>query len=132
MRHHGRLDRIDPHPARIAGAVGIQEIAIGGAAPGQELATAEFGLAPPPHPLGNQDAFILRDRSPNVEQELIMRVITHGTLEKLDATAALGEFVDEEHLMHIVTGQTIWGRDAVPVQRRPTRPGPATDPDRDA
>lgn len=32
--HHGRFDRVDPYPTRVAGAVGIQEIAIGGSAPG--------------------------------------------------------------------------------------------------
>ena len=40
-----------------------------------------------------------------------MRVITHRTIQKLHAAAALTAFVDEEQLMHIVPGQTIWGRD---------------------
>ncbi len=40
-----------------------------------------------------------------------MRVSTHRTIQKLNAASALSEFVDEEQLMHIVTGQTIWGRD---------------------
>lgn len=39
-----------------------------------------------------------------------MRVITHRTIQKLNAASALTEFVDEEQLMHIVTGQTIRGR----------------------
>jgi hypothetical protein len=26
-----------------------------------------------------------------------MGVVTHGTLDKLDPTAALGEFIDQEH-----------------------------------
>ena len=36
-----------------------------------------------------------------------MRIITHGPLDKLDTTAALGAFVDQEHLMHIVTRSAI-------------------------
>src|SRR5262245_41285624 len=40
-----------------------------------------------------------------------MRVITHGTLDKLDPTAALGEFIDQKHLMHIIAGQAIGGGD---------------------
>jgi hypothetical protein len=33
-----------------------------------------------------------------------MWIITHGPLDKLDTTATLGEFVDQEHLMDIVPG----------------------------
>jgi len=33
-----------------------------------------------------------------------MGIVTHGTLDKLDPTAALGEFIDQEHLMHIIAG----------------------------
>jgi len=36
-----------------------------------------------------------------------MRIITHGPLDKLDTTAPLGEFVDQEHLMYIVPCQAI-------------------------
>ena len=31
-----------------------------------------------------------------------MRIITHGPLDKLDTAATLGEFIDQEHLRHIV------------------------------
>jgi len=31
-----------------------------------------------------------------------MGVITHRPLDELDSTAALGEFIDQEHLMHII------------------------------
>jgi hypothetical protein len=122
--HHGRLDRSAPHPARVAGAVGIQERTRGGSAPWQELSTAACGLAPPPHPLRNQDAFIRRDRPPHVEQELIMRGITHRTIQQLNAASALTACVDEEPLMHGVTGQTIWGRDAHLCKGRPSGPVP--------
>jgi hypothetical protein len=40
-----------------------------------------------------------------------MRIITHGPLDKLDATATLGEFIDQEHLMDIVARSTIRGGD---------------------
>src|SRR5580765_8472641 len=36
-----------------------------------------------------------------------MRIITHGPLDKLDTTATLGEFVDQEHLMHRVPCEAI-------------------------
>jgi hypothetical protein len=36
-----------------------------------------------------------------------MRVITHRALDKFDPTATLGEFIDQEHLMHIApSGRT--------------------------
>jgi hypothetical protein len=42
-----------------------------------------------------------------LQEQLIMGVVTHGTLDKLDPTAALGEFIDQEHLMHIIAGEAI-------------------------
>ena len=36
-----------------------------------------------------------------------MRIITHGALDKLDTAATLGEFIDQEHLMHIVPCEAI-------------------------
>lgn len=38
-----------------------------------------------------------------------MRILAHRAIQKLDLTAALGELVEEEHLMDIVTGQAIRG-----------------------
>ena len=39
-----------------------------------------------------------------------MRSITHGPLDKLDTAATLGEFIDQEHLMHIVPCSAIGRR----------------------
>jgi|SRR5215475_2334517 len=55
-----------------------------------------------------------------------MRIITHWPLDKLDPTAALGEFVDQEHLMHIIAGQAIWGGDQDAVKGRHGGPIPET------
>jgi hypothetical protein len=101
--HHGSLDWVKTYSAGIARAVGIEQRAIGRSSPREKLATAQFGLAPSAHALGNQDPLILGHGGADLSQELIMRIITHGPLDKLDATATLGEFVDQEHLMHIVT-----------------------------
>jgi hypothetical protein len=40
-----------------------------------------------------------------------MRIITHRPLDKLNATATLGEFINREHLMDIVARSTIRGSD---------------------
>jgi hypothetical protein len=36
-----------------------------------------------------------------------VRILTHRPLQELDLTAPLGEFIDEEHLMDIVTRQPV-------------------------
>ncbi len=68
---------------------------------------APFGLAPSSPALGHQGPLVLGHGGADLSKQLIMRIITHGPLDKLDATASLGEFVDQEHLMHIVTREAI-------------------------
>jgi len=53
-----------------------------------------------------------------------MGVITPRTIQKLDVASARTEFVDEEQWMHVVPGQTIWGRDAHLGQGRQSGPVP--------
>jgi len=64
-------------------------------------------LASSSHALGKQGPLVLGHGGADLSQQLIMRIITHGPLDKLDATASLGEFVDQEHLMHLVTREAI-------------------------
>src|SRR5215467_16217613 len=40
-----------------------------------------------------------------------MWIVIHRTLDTLDPTATLGEFIDQEHLMDVVAGQAIGGCD---------------------
>jgi hypothetical protein len=75
------------------------------------LATAELGLATAAHSLGDQGAFVLRHSAANLEEQVVMWIIIHGAIDKLNPTAALGEFVDQKHLVDIVTGQAIRGGD---------------------
>jgi len=102
VRHHGSLDRVKTHSAGIAWAVGIKQRAIGRSSPRKKLATAQFGLAPSAHTLGNQGPLVLGHGGADWSKQLIMGIITHGPLDTLDTTATLGAFVDQEHLMHIV------------------------------
>jgi hypothetical protein len=100
------------------------------------LPTAQFGLAATSHSVSDEGAFILSHRASDLEQELIVRILTHRPVQELDLTAPLGEFVDEEHLMDIVTCQPVGsghehqvkggqGR-AIPqpIQTRPVEFGP--------
>jgi hypothetical protein len=42
-----------------------------------------------------------------LEKQLIVRIITHGTINTLHPTAPLVEFIDQEHLMDIMASQAI-------------------------
>jgi hypothetical protein len=66
-------------------------------------------LTPPTHALSNEGPLVLGDGRTDLQEQLIMRGITHGPLDKLNTTAALGEFIDQEHLMHLGTRQAIRG-----------------------
>jgi hypothetical protein len=68
------------------------------------LTTAPLRLAATSHPVGDQGAFILGHGTPDLEPELIVRLLTHGPVQERDLTASLGEFLDEEDLMDIVAG----------------------------
>jgi hypothetical protein len=101
------------------------------------LATAPCGLPATPQPIGHQGALRRRHRPPALEHALIMGVLTHGTLQKLDLTAPLGQFIEQQHVMDIVAGQPIRSRHHDPftggqrgtipqaVQARPVALGPA-------
>jgi len=96
-------------PARITGSVRIEQVTRGGSGPGEQLATAQLGLAPPAPPLGNARACILRPGRPALSQQLLMRISPHGTLDQFDPPPPLGECIDQAHLGYIVTRSTIRG-----------------------
>jgi hypothetical protein len=60
-----------------------------------------------PHPVGDQDSFVLCHGAADLQQQLVVGVIAHGVFQKADLTPHFGQFVDEQHLMHIVAGQPV-------------------------
>jgi hypothetical protein len=108
--HHGRWHGVKTHAAGIARAVGIEPRALRRSSPREKLTTAPFGLAPASHALGNQGPLVLGHGGADVSKQLIMRISTPGPLDTRDATASLGAFVDQEHLLHIVTRAAIGRR----------------------
>ena len=50
-------------------------------------------------------------------QQLIMRIIAHGPIQKLPLTPVLGQLFEEHHLMDIVTCQSIRGGEEDPRER---------------
>jgi len=61
-------------------------------------------LATTPHPFGNQTALVLRNGTTNLQEKLIVGVITHRAIQKFNATAAALQLIDQQHLMHVLTG----------------------------
>ena len=107
MLHHGSLDWVKTHAAGIARAVGIKQRALGRSSPREKRATAQCGVAPSAQALGHQGPLVLGHGGADVSQSLSMRIIPPGPLDNLDATATLGEFVDQEHRRHRVTREAI-------------------------
>ena len=77
--------RINLQRGRRARSFGVGAIAEGRPGPGQELPRADLRLAPPAHPLGDEGALVLGHRAADLQEELVMRALTHRT-------------VDEQHL----------------------------------
>jgi len=88
----------------------ISAIAIGWRSPGEQGACAVFLQAPSPRPIRDQVALVFGDRSADLQQQLIVRILAHWSLDELDEAAAFFQFLDQEHLVNILAGQSIWGR----------------------
>jgi len=61
------------------------------------------------HAFGDQAAFIFGYRSTDLDQQLIMRMVTRRLIEKLDLASTSLKFFHEEHLVDVVAGQAIRG-----------------------
>jgi hypothetical protein len=44
-----------------------------------------------------------------VSQQLIVRILAHWSLNKLNKAATFFQFLNQEHLMNILPGESIWG-----------------------
>jgi hypothetical protein len=84
--------RVEAQAGGIARMLGIKVVAKGCAAPWQELACPQGGQAPATHPVTDQRALVLGDRPANLQQQLVVRILTHRPLHKLDGAAMGLEF----------------------------------------
>ena len=82
--HNFGLAWIHPHPARITRPFRIQDVAIGSHCPWQQGTITILGSATPSHPIGDQIAFVLGHCTANLQQQLVMRIVTHRTFQELD------------------------------------------------
>ena len=82
LAHDSRLGLLDANTRRIARAVWIHPVAERRSGPRQHQSRLQLALAATPHPLGNQRALILRDRAADLQQQLVVRILAHGAVEK--------------------------------------------------
>ena len=115
LRHARRLDRINTEAARVAGRLGIQEVALGSDRPRQEVAPTELGMPATSQAIGHERPCGLRHRPPQLQQKLIVRILTHRALQERHLTPPLGACIAQQHLLDIVAGQAIWGGDEDPL-----------------
>ena len=95
------MDRLQAHATGSPRTFRIEQIAVVGTAPRQQLATAQLGLATSPHPVSNQGTLVRSYSAANLPQQLI---IPHKSLDPFDPTAVLGECSDLEQLRDRVVG----------------------------
>jgi hypothetical protein len=131
------LGGFHPDRGRIPGPVRVQPVAKWRAGPRQQRACPQLGQPAPPHPLGDQRALVLGYRAADLQQQLVVRVGTHGTVQKLHPATMAGKLVDQQHLVNVVAGQPVrrGHQDNIkigqrrmitqPVQPRSAQPGAA-------
>ena len=66
----------------------------------------------------DQVALVFGHRSADLQHELVVGILAHRSLEKLDLAATFFQFLDQEHLIDILAGQSVWGRDQNPIKVR--------------
>jgi hypothetical protein len=89
---HGAFGRLDLHPSRITRPVWMPAITVGRNGPGQEHAGLQFPLAPTAQAFGKQGAFIFGHGSPDLSEQMGLRVLAPRLIEELDAAPCLREF----------------------------------------
>ncbi len=104
---HLSLDQIHADAGRIPRPFRVQDVAIGRKGPGQQQTAPHLGLSPAAHPVRNQAALILGHRTTNLQQQLVVGIVTHGPIQELDLTAIPVQFFDQQHLVHVLPCQPI-------------------------
>ncbi len=113
---HRRLRLVQPHAGRVPRAIRVEPVAVGRPRPGQQGAGAQLAQAATAHALGDQRAFVLGHRAPDLQQQLIVRVTAHRPVEELDLRPVLLQLLDQEHLMDVVAGQAVRRGDQDAIQ----------------
>ena len=113
---NGRFSFVALNTRWVTRAFWVNPISVGNMSPRQHSPGLQFPLSPAAHPLRNQGPFVFRHRPANLQQQLVMRFLAHGSIQKLNRAARRFQFFQQYHLMHIVSRQPIWGRNQHPIQ----------------
>jgi hypothetical protein len=103
----GSFGGLDPDPCGVTRALEPQPIAVRRHAPGQQQPCLQLVQAAATHPFCDKHALVLSDRTANLQQELVVRILAHRAIEKLDVAARPFELLQQEHLVDIVACQTV-------------------------
>jgi hypothetical protein len=63
------------------------------------------------HTVSDQVALVFGHRSTDLQQQLIVRILAHRSLDKLNQATAFLQFLDQEHLMDKLACQAVWSSD---------------------
>lgn len=66
----------------------------------------------------DQVALVFSHCSADLQHELVVGILAHRSLEKLDLAATFFQFLDQEHLIDILACQSVWSRDQNPIKVR--------------
>ena len=111
LGHHSGFGRVGCHTRRVARPVRAQTVAVGRIGPRQERAGAQLGKPTAAHSLGDQRALILSYGAPDLQQQMVVRVVAHGPVQELGCAAGTSPFLQEHHLVDVVARQAVGRRD---------------------
>jgi hypothetical protein len=106
------------HASRVSRMGGIHPIAKRRRAPGKQGACTILLQTAPTHALGDEITFIFGHHATNLQEQLVVRILAHRAVSKFDLAAAFFKFFDQQHLMDVFAGQTIWCGDENEIKIR--------------
>jgi hypothetical protein len=124
LAHDGRLGLLDADTGGIARAVRVDPVAERRSGPRQHQSRLQLAQATTPHALGDQRALIFRDRAADLQQQLVMRILAHGAVEKPHLAGMSLHFLQQQDLMNVVARQPVRRGDQ--HQIKAARGGPVT------
>src|SRR6266545_952732 len=115
---HDRCDRVQLHQGRVAGRSGVQPVAVGRPCPGRQLPAAQPRLPAAPHPVGDQGPLAGGDRTADLGDQLLVRVVGERPIAEHHRHTAALQFLQDHHLVGEVAGQPVRRADHRHVERR--------------
>jgi hypothetical protein len=98
---------IHTYTTRIARTFSIQNVAIECLGPGQKLPRTQLGQPSPTHAVSDKRTLVFRHSAPDLENKLVMWIITHRSIQKLDLAPLALQLLQNQGLVDILPSQTI-------------------------